>query len=56
LVFSGDVNFKIDEQDVLNAAHKYFLANKIFYCIHTDKLNGKKKINFSVVAQKIHFI
>ena len=55
IVFSGDVKFKIDEQDVINAAHKYFLANKIFYCIHTDKLNGKKKINFSVVAQKNSF-
>ena len=55
LVFSGDVKFKIDDSGIENAAHKYFLANKIFYSIHTDKLNGKKKINFSVVAQKNSF-
>ena len=55
LVFSGDVKFKIDDNEIEQGAHKYFLGNKIFYSIHTDKINGKKLINFSVVAQKNSF-
>ena len=59
MVFSGDVKFKIDDtdQDVDKAAHKYFLANKIFYSIHVKDIKNKNKthINFSVVAQKNSF-
>ena len=55
IVFSGDVKFKIDDASIDKDAHKYFLANKIFYSIHTDKIGGKKKIDFSVVAQKNSF-
>ena len=58
LVFSGDVKFIIDNADVDKAAHKYFLANKIFYSIHVKDIENKnkgKKIHFSVVAQKNSF-
>jgi len=55
IVFSGDVKFKIDDTEIDKAAHKYFLANKIFYSIHTNKIKGKNKIDFSVVAQKNSF-
>ena len=54
-VFSGDVKFKIDDAEIDKVAHKYFLANKIFYSIHTNQTIGKTKINFSVVAQKNSF-
>ena len=53
-VFSGDVKFKIDDQEIDKVAHKYFLANKIFYSIHVEQIK-KKNITFSVVAQKNSF-
>jgi hypothetical protein len=57
IVFSGDVRFKIDDQISDKAAHKYFLANKIFYSIDAKELQkyNKKKIDFSVVAEKNSF-
>ena len=56
-VFSGDVRFKIDDPIAERAAHKYFLANKIFYSIDARELQkaGKKKIDFSVIAEKNSF-
>ena len=56
-VFSGDVRFKIDDQVADRAAHKYFMANKIFYSIDAKELQktGKKKIDFSVIAEKNSF-
>ena len=58
LVFSGDVKYKIDNADEDKAAHKYFLASKIFYSIHVKDIENKnkgRKIHFSVVAQKNSF-
>ena len=57
IVFSGDVRFKIDDQISDRAAHKYFMANKIFYSIDAKELekSGKKKIDFSVIAEKNSF-
>ena len=55
IVFSGDVKFKIDDADIDKVAHKYFLANKIFYSINATEIKNKKKIDFSVVAQKNSF-
>ena len=52
IVFSGDVRFKIDDSSI--DAHKYFLANKIFYSIDAKKLS-RKKIEFSVIAEKNSF-
>ena len=54
-VFSGDVRFKIEGEDKIKEIHKYFLANKIFYCFHPEHLNGTKKIEFKVVAEKNSF-
>ena len=54
-VFSGDVRFKIDNQSIEKATHKYFLANKIFYSINSEYLNGKKKVEFSIYAKKNSF-
>ena len=55
IVFSGDVKFKIDDADIDKVAHKYFLANKIFYSVNATEIKNKKTINFSVVAQKNSF-
>ena len=55
IVFSGDVKFKIDDTEIDKVANKYFLSNKIFYRIHVNQINDKKKINFSIVAKKNSF-
>ena len=54
-VFSGDVRFEIEGENQIEHIHKYFLANKIFYCLHPQHLNGKKKIEFKVIAEKNSF-
>jgi len=54
-VFSGDVKFKLDDNILEKKAHKYFLANKIFYSIDPEDLNGRKKIEFKVIAEKNSF-
>ena len=54
-VFSGDIKFKIDDQNIEKEANKYFLANKIFYSIQSEHLNGKKKVEFRVVIEKNSF-
>ena len=54
-VFSGDVKFKLDDNIVEKKAHKYFLANKIFYSIDPEDLNDRKKIEFRVIAEKNSF-
>ena len=54
IVFSGDVNFVIESDDIApENAHKYFISNKIFYSIHVD--NSIKKINSRVTAEKNSF-
>ena len=57
IAFSGDVRFKIDYHISDKAAHKYFMANKIFYSIEAKEIekSGKKKIDFSVIAEKNSF-
>jgi hypothetical protein len=55
-LFRGDVRLKLGNQNIEKEANKYLLANKIFYSIYSEHLNGKKKVEFKVVAEKIHFI
>ena len=52
IVFSGDVNFEIENSNDLQA-HKYYLSNKIFYSIKVNSNN--KKIDFKVEAKKNSF-
>ena len=54
-VFSGDVRFKIEGENEIKHIHEYFLANKIFYCLHPKNLNNTKKIEFKVIAEKNSF-
>ena len=52
IVFSGDVNFEIENSTGLDA-HKYYLSNKIFYSI-TVKTEIQKILKLMLL--KIHFI
>jgi len=54
IVFSGDVRFKMDNDNSAIFGHKYFLSNKIFYSINTQYFTNKI-IDFSVVAEKNSF-
>ena len=53
IVFSGDVNFEIEDSTGLDA-HKYYLSNKIFYSI-TVLSSNIPKIDFKVQAKKNSF-
>ena len=53
IVFSGDVNFEVENEESFTSAHKYYLSNKIFYSITVG--DTAKKIDFKVTAQKNSF-
>ena len=53
IVFSGDVNFEVENKEDFVSAHKYYLSNKIFYSITVNE--GNTKVNFKVTAHKNSF-
>ena len=53
IVFSGDVNFEVENEGDFTSAHKYYMSNKIFYSITVSR--SSTKVDFKVTAQKNSF-